>query len=320
MAATTAFLALAGAALVNAHGHVRSVTVKGTGKSYPGYDFWEFPYASNQDEIVGWHHTVEDQGPVDTTSGYNTPDIICHTGATNAQASVEVAAGDTLSLQWTEWPAGHKGPILDYLAPCGEAGCEAVDKTSLEFFKIDQLGLEDNSMEQGMWATDEFMDAGSVWEVTIPPSVKAGNYVLRHEVFALHRGHLTNGAESYPQCINLKITGSGTATAQGVPANELYSTSDAGIAFDIYRMLDTYEIPGPQVASLTGGSSTGTVEADAEAEPAPTTPATSATAAATTAAAPVVETPVANQSGSPATVTVTVTTTAYPRPTGSRRW
>jgi hypothetical protein len=60
------------------------------------------------------------------------------------------------------------------------------------------------------------------------------------------------------RCINLEITGSGTANPPGVLGTALYKQSDAGILFDIYKKftsLDQYPIPGPPLYSgaATGG-------------------------------------------------------------------
>jgi cellulase len=39
--------------------------------------------------------------------------------------------------------------------------------------------------------------AGSAWTVKIPTTIKAGNYVLRHETIALHEG-FEGKAQFYP--------------------------------------------------------------------------------------------------------------------------
>lgn len=41
------------------------------------------------------------------------------------------------------------------------------------------------------------------WDLTIP-NLAPGNYVVRHEIIALHAAGQANGAQSYPQCINRK--------------------------------------------------------------------------------------------------------------------
>jgi hypothetical protein len=120
-----------------------------------------------------------------------------------------------------------------------------VNKTELEFFKIEEAGLLDNSKSPGRWASDELMAANNTWTVNIPSDIAAGNYVLRHEIIALHNAREDNGAQAYPQCINLKVTGGGTATPKGIPATHFYTPTDPGILVDIFNNLATYVIPGP---------------------------------------------------------------------------
>lgn len=115
---------------------------------------------------------------------YTTSDIICHLNATNAKGHAVVAAGDRVFIQWTaDWPESHHGPIVDYLASCGTSGCETVDKTTLEFFKIDAVGLIDDTTVPGTWADDQLIAQNSGWMVEIPPNIAPGSYVLRHELY-----------------------------------------------------------------------------------------------------------------------------------------
>lgn len=120
-----------------------------------------------------------------------------------------------------------------------------MDKTKLEFFKIEEAGLLDNNNPYGTWASDELMAANNTWTVKIPSDIEAGNYVLRHEIIALHNAMRYNGAQAYPQCINLKVTRGGTATPNGIPATQFYEPTDPGILVDIFNNLRTYVIPGP---------------------------------------------------------------------------
>jgi len=53
------------------------------------------------------------------------------------------------------------------------------------------------------------------WTFQVPYDLKAGEYVLRHEILALHGGWDTNGAQVYPQCINLGVTGRGNTEIKG---------------------------------------------------------------------------------------------------------
>jgi hypothetical protein len=87
---------------------------------------------------VAWPYGATDLGFV-APAALGSSDISCHRDATNSKLYATVAAGSEVSLTWNYWPDSHKGPIMDYLAPCnGE--CTTVDKNSLKFFKIAQKG------------------------------------------------------------------------------------------------------------------------------------------------------------------------------------
>lgn len=241
----TAAALLACAATVTAHGFVESITVNG--QIYDNYDPTTFPYMTDPPAVPGWTTDQQDLGFVEPNSA-GTPDVICHRAATPGASHLSVSAGDTLTLQWTPWPDSHKGPVIDYLASCGSGGCESVDKTSLQFIKIAERGLIDPSGD-GTWAADELIAAGNTWEVTIPSDIPSGNYVLRHEIIALHSAGNPNGAQLYPQCVNLEVSGgSGSAMPQGTPGTSLYTASDPGIVFNIYGATE-YPIPGPPLYS-----------------------------------------------------------------------
>lgn len=242
--------ALATAVSVAAHGHVSNIVINGV--SYQTYDPTVFPYMSDPPTVVGWTASDTDNGFVEPNS-FTSGDIICHKSATPAGGFAQVAAGDSISIQWNTWPDSHKGPMLDYLAACN-GDCDSVDKTALEFFKIDEAGILDSSSAPGTWASDVMIGNNNTWLVQIPASIKAGNYVLRHETIALHSAGSVNGAQNYPQCFNLEITGSGTEVPAGVLATELYTPTDPGIEVNIYVSGLDYQIPGPTL--ISGVSST----------------------------------------------------------------
>jgi len=105
--------------------------------------------------VVGWSTQALDSGFV-APSAYSSPDIICHKSASPAKASATVAAGGKVTLQWNTWVAGHKGPVMDYLAAC-DGDCSTVTKTNLKWFKIDGEGLLDGNGSPGKFATDKMM-------------------------------------------------------------------------------------------------------------------------------------------------------------------
>lgn len=194
-------------------------------------------------ESVGWATTATDLGFEDGTE-LQEPNIICHRDGVNAALSATVTAGSTIDIQWTPWPESHHGPLITYLAACN-GDCSTVDKTKLEFFKIEEVGLIDGSNLPGVWASDDLIAAGELWSVRIPATIAAGNYVMRHEIIALHSGGQLNGAQNYPQCFNLKVIGGGSDTPAGTLGQELYTNTDPGILFDLYTAPLEYTIPGP---------------------------------------------------------------------------
>ncbi|KAJ5378211.1 uncharacterized protein N7496_005620 [Penicillium cataractarum] len=263
------------ATLVAGHGHITNIVINGV--SYEGWDINSFPYETDPPTVVAWGTPNTANGFI-SPDAYGTSDIICHLNATNAKGHAVVAAGDKISLQWTTWPDTHHGPVIDYLANCGDS-CETVDKTTLEFFKIDGVGLVDDTTVPGTWGDDQLIANNNSWMVEIPPTLAPGNYVLRHELIALHSAGSEDGAQNYPQCFNLQVTGSGSDQPSGVLGTELYSSTDAGILVNIYTSLSTYVVPGPTLysgaVSITQSSSAITASG---------TPVTGSGSAATTSA------------------------------------
>jgi hypothetical protein len=176
--------------------------------------------------------------------------------------------------------------MIDYLASCGD-DCTTVDKTQLQFNKIDEAGLVDGSSPPGTWASDQLIANNNSWAVTIPSDITPGKYVLRHETIALHAAHEVGGAQNYPQCINLEITGSGTTSLSGgTVGTSLYDAQDPGIFINIYMALSSYIIPGPALwdgASSGATQPSGSASASASASATPTATGSSSSTAATAA-------------------------------------
>lgn len=118
------------------------------------------------------------------------------------------------------------------------------------WFKIAELGqisLGTGGGTAGVWAADQLRTAGGAWSVTIPSSIKAGNYVIRNEILALHSAYDVGAAQFYPQCANIQITGTGNATPSGVVGTALYDPNDPGVHYNIYNdeSKPVYPMPGP---------------------------------------------------------------------------
>lgn len=58
--------------------------------------------------------------------------------------------------------------------------------------KIDQEGLVSGTQNSGIWAGDSILET-LVWTSTIPASLAPGNYLIRHELIAVHQAN-------NPQC------------------------------------------------------------------------------------------------------------------------
>jgi hypothetical protein len=78
---------------------------------------------------------------------------------------------------------------------------------------------------------------GQPANVTLPSNIAPGNYIIRHEIIALHLADTMGGAEFYPSCSQLNISGTGTGTPN---SNELvslpgaYSDNDPGEQHAVY--------------------------------------------------------------------------------------
>jgi len=305
MSKVSALLAsVAGAALVAAHGHVSHIIVNGV--YYQNYDPSTHWYQPNPPTVIGWRAAQQDNGFIEPNN-FGTSDMICHKAAIPGGGHATVAAGDKITIVWDPvWPESHIGPVIDYLAACN-GDCESVSKESLRFFKIDGAGYDKST---GLWAADALRANGNSWLVQIPANLKAGNYVLRHEIIALHGGPQANGAQAYPQCVNLKVTGSGTVVPSGVPGTSLYTATDAGILFNPYVNDIQYPVPGPAliagaVSSIPQSKSTATATASA------TLPGGGGSAPTTTSA---VVTPVSSVTRLPSSSSTTLKTSTVAAP------
>ncbi|KAF1995694.1 lytic polysaccharide monooxygenase [Amniculicola lignicola CBS 123094] len=226
--------------LISAHGHVSGIVVDG--KWYTGWNA-AMKYQSPIPPTAGWQVDNLDNGFV-TPSQFATADIICHKAAKNGGLYIPAKAGAAVKFLWDAWPVSHKGPVIDYIAPC-PGDCTSVDKTTLRWTKIKE-GAWITGSDPGTWVTDDLVKSNLSWTTTIPSTLASGNYIIRHEIIALHAAGQSNGAQAYPQCINFKVEGTGSETLSGgVAATAFYKATDAGILFNLYSKFTGYTIPGP---------------------------------------------------------------------------
>lgn len=233
-------------ALVAAHGHVEKVIADG--KEYQGWNA-AFKYQTPIPATVGWQADNLDNGFV-TPDRFGTVDIVCHKLGKSNGAYVPVKPGSKVTFKWDTWPISHAGPVQEYIAPVSGDFSSITDPTSLRWTKI-QSGAWKSGSNPGAWVTDDLIKNNFSWDLTIP-NLAPGNYVLRHEIIALHAAGQPNGAQAYPQCINIKVEGSGTQTLSGgMPATSFYKATDPGIVFSLYTSFNSYTVPGPAVTKLS---------------------------------------------------------------------
>jgi len=94
--------------------------VRNNGVTTKGSDpVWWYYVQNGQSRPVtaGWDALNQDIGFV-SPSAFGSADINCHKSALAGQTYVNVKAGDKVDFIWNTWPESHKGPIINYIAPC----------------------------------------------------------------------------------------------------------------------------------------------------------------------------------------------------------
>ncbi|KAI0074171.1 glycoside hydrolase [Panus rudis PR-1116 ss-1] len=242
LSATVTALAVAACemAQVTAHGGVLSYNIGG--QTYQGFKAYNTP--------VGQTSIQREWDTYDPIIDPTHPQLSCNINGANlgsGQQSATVAAGSKVTAYWNDWPHAI-GPVMVYMANCNGA-CTSANTASLNWFKIDQAGLISGTVTDGTWAQGQLIANNNSWTSTIPASLAPGEYMIRHELLSIHT---SNQPQFYPECAQLKVTGSGSAQPSGsylVKLPGAYKASDPGVTIDIYShpTWTNYTIPGPAV-------------------------------------------------------------------------
>ncbi|CAE6503997.1 unnamed protein product [Rhizoctonia solani] len=242
------FVALAVAG-VNAHGYVDKIIADG--KTYTG----PIPGETNPKSPIRRISTID---PYKDPKGSG---ITCGLKSQLASLVAPITAGSKLTLSWIahpnqKWPH-EMGPLITYMAkvPAGQTA-DKFDASKGDFFKVHQEGQEGSK-----WYVERLMKLGTTMDVPIPKELEDGDYIMRHEIIALHLADSKGGAEFYSSCFQLKVTG-GTGTAKTTASETVrfpgaYSANDPGIYTP--KVFDSgfkYQFPGPAIATFanTGNS------------------------------------------------------------------
>jgi cold shock CspA family protein len=100
----------------SAHGYIKGLNIKGTFTNGSDPAWYYFP-SNSRPQTAGWDALNQDLGFVEPAS-VGSADINCHKSATAGRLYANVNAGDSIEFQWNTWPDSHKGPIINYIAPC----------------------------------------------------------------------------------------------------------------------------------------------------------------------------------------------------------
>lgn len=141
------------------------------------------------------------------------PMIMCN-GGTDADTSAPAVPGDEVSATWSQWTHAQ-GPVIVWMYKC-EGDFSACDGSGSGWFKIDESGFSGDGVEVFLdteepsgWGIAELVGGDKSWTSTIP-DLAPGNYLIRHELIALHQA---NSPQFYAECAQIELGGSGT----GVP-------------------------------------------------------------------------------------------------------
>lgn len=128
---------------------------------------------------------VPGNGPVEDVKSV---DLQCNgylsSGSAPAPLSATAAAGSSISLHWTTWPDSHHGPHMTYMAKCPGSCTTYNPGTAAVWFKVAHVG----KLADGTWGSDAFI-TNKAYSFKIPSTLAAGNYIVRHELVALHSGN-----------------------------------------------------------------------------------------------------------------------------------
>ncbi|KAI0092942.1 glycosyl hydrolase family 61-domain-containing protein [Irpex rosettiformis] len=237
-----AFLLSAFVPHVVAHGFLKSVTIGG--KDYPAWDADVDPYADPIPARVT--RKVPDDGPVINLKDAS---VVCNVGGDKGAGLVAKAtAGSQISFTMNRWPDDHLGPVTHYMTKCTNGDCKSFDPTGASWFKVDAAGLKN-----GVWATTNLIKNGLTDTMTIPSDLQSGQYLIRHELIALHS---SDAAQVYPECIQVEVTGGGNKYPSGSALTTIPQVYTNFKTPDIWADgFNSFTIPGP--APAFGSSSSG---------------------------------------------------------------
>lgn len=251
------------------HGHMTTLTVDG--KDFTG----PLPNGKSIDSVIRQINNIEPVKKInsdDMSCGFGAANLTASQSAPGElhvlQYSMNLTErpssakpGSTIAVSWISgsppilWP--HVvGPLMTYIANCG-GDCSKFNSLDAKWVKIDEASLvKGNTVAGSGWVQAATFNAGKSYSMKLPEDIPNGNYLLRHEVspsihiyapwmmvdtitsqiIALHTAQSVGGAEFYPACSQITVSGGSsgkinTENAASFPG--AYSATDPGIKIDV---------------------------------------------------------------------------------------
>ncbi|GAA5821889.1 hypothetical protein JCM11251_004764 [Rhodosporidiobolus azoricus] len=179
-------------------------------------------------------------------------DLRCNDkGATAVSGYLTVAPGDTIEPEWYHsggrgddaLATSHVGPLTTWIAPLDTNGDGEVWV---------QIASEAYYSSSNEWATDKMIANKGRNTVTVPLTLAPGDYLVRFDALGLHEAQSAGGAQFYPNCAQITVTGSGTQELPaGVAIPGFYTADTPGVVWDVYYSA-TGDVHTDYVAPGTG--------------------------------------------------------------------
>ncbi|KAK6360989.1 Esterase/lipase/thioesterase [Orbilia blumenaviensis] len=174
--------------------------------------------------------------------------MACNVGAYPAPKYANVTAGTNVTARWTSWP--HVGPIYTYMAYCpnGKDCSDFYGWEKAAWFKIEETAFVpyvfDWNPSGVAWATQKMYDDGMKWTFQIPKCIKNGPYLIRHETMAIHNSQVLGGAQFYPNCAQVWVSGgTGKLKPKLVKLPGDIQPTDPGVLFERKDLPFDYTVP-----------------------------------------------------------------------------
>ncbi|KAI0727053.1 glycosyl hydrolase family 61-domain-containing protein [Fomitopsis betulina] len=212
-------------------------------------------YAGNEPNDDTGSSPIRMISTIDPVKGASNSNLFCGQSAQVAAYTAPAKSGSNVTVQWSGAPGGgsnwphNVGPLMTYMTACGSDDCSKFNSLSAEWFKIAELGMDSSST----WYQAYIMQ-GDSYTFTLPEDIAPGGYLIRHELISLQLAVSEGGAEFYPMCAQVVISGSGSGTPSSSETCTFpggYADTDPGIYVpDVYNGNLDYIFPGPNISHL----------------------------------------------------------------------